>query len=107
MINPLGFRIVGILPPEPLPDRFLIPDEKLKITHELLSADNRFLVRITRDENSIYRARSFAWITQADDDVWAAFWSEHALGTLSDTVDTVLAEAQRQVEAYDSDRARA
>jgi len=92
----------GELPPEPLPDPEDIARDHLPpVVKELVSSDGRLVIIITADEN-IFRAHSFLWVTHADDDVWTAFWTEHTLDTITDSISVIESEAERHINEYEN-----
>lgn len=94
-------RRVGSLPPEPLPDPAQIDRHTLQpVASEHHSTDARFVILITLDHDGLYRAHQFSWFTHADDDTWAALWSQHALGIITDQHAVVMAEVDRRLLAY-------
>ena len=71
------------------------------LVKELVSSDRRFVIIITVNEN-IFRAHSFQWLTHADDDVWNAFWTEHTLDTVTDSLSVIEIEAEQHIEEYEN-----
>ena len=95
-------RRVGTLPPEPLPDPAEIDRHSLPpVASEHQSADARFVILVTLNHDGLYRAHQFSWFTHADDDTWAAFWSQHALGIITDQYAVVMAEVDHRLLAYE------
>gem|GEM_PF-6870509 len=102
----LGFlpfgRAVGELPPEPLPRPASISRDGLPpVVNELASICGRFVVLISLEHEKTYRGHSCIWLTNADDDVWSAFWSRHDLGIFTDDCSIITEEAQHRIETYE------
>ena len=97
-------RIVGALPPEPLPDSAQIDRHFLPpIASEHQSLDARVIILISQNYDGLYRAHQFSWFTHADDDTWTAFWSQRTLGIITDEHAVMLAEVFHYIQQYEKD----